>query len=69
MSTPRTRSLAAALWLALLLGLAPCAGAQGVEGRRYALGPFDALVISGSATFKLVQGAEDSVFVEGDDEA
>ncbi len=60
---------AARLCLAALLSLATGAHAQGVEGRRYAPGPFDTLVISGSATFKLVQGGEDSVFIEGDEEA
>ena len=65
----RARSIARLLCLAGAIALAPVAGAQGVEGRRYSLGPFDALSISGSAAFKLVQGGEDSVFVEGDDAA
>ena len=65
----RARAIVRLLCLAGAIALAPVAGAQGVEGRRYAPGPFDALAISGSATFKLVQGGEDSVFVEGDDEA
>jgi hypothetical protein len=43
--------------------------AQGVEGHRYTPGPFDAVVISGSALIRLVQGSDDSVFIEGDDEA
>lgn len=68
MSRP-ARFLAASFSLAVLLVLATAARAQGVEGRKYAPGAFDALVITGSATFKLVQGGEDSVFVEGDDEA
>ena len=63
----RAGSLVARLCLLALLALASGARAQGVEGRRYAPGPFDTLVISGSATFKLVQGGEDSVFVEGDE--
>ena len=63
----RARSIARLLCLAGAIAFAPIAGAQGVEGRRYALGPFEALSISGSATFKLVQGSEDSVFVEGDE--
>jgi len=65
----RAGSLVARLCLLALLALASGARAQGVEGRRYAPGPFDTLVISGSATFKLVQGGEDSVFVEGDEDA
>ena len=62
-------SLLARLCLVALLALASAARAQGVEGRRYVPGPFDTLVISGSATFKLVQGGEDSVFIEGDEDA
>jgi len=65
----RARFLATSLCLAALLALATQARAQGVDGRKYATGPFDTLVITGSATLKLVQGGEDSVFVEGDDEA
>lgn len=65
----RSGPLAAGLCLAAALALSPAAHAQGAEGRRYAPGPFDALVINGSATIRLVQGAEDSVFVEGDDDA
>ena len=55
--------------VAASLVLAAGASAQGAEGRRYAPGPFDTLVMSGSATIRLVQGSEDSVFVEGDDDA
>ena len=65
----RAGSFAARLCLVALLLLVTGARAQGVEGRRYAPGPFDTLVITGSATFKLVQGGEDSVFIEGDEEA
>ena len=65
----RAGSRAASFCLAALLSLATGAHAQGVEGRRYAPGPFDTVVISGSATFKLVQGGEDSVFIEGDEDA
>ncbi|HEV7575787.1 MAG TPA: head GIN domain-containing protein [Caldimonas sp.] len=65
----RARTLAALLGLAIVLGFAAASRAQGVEGRKYALGTFDTLAISGSATFKLVQGAEDSAFVDGDDDA
>src|SRR6185436_4704525 len=65
----RLGSLVATLCLGALLALATGARAQGVEGRRYTPGPFDTLVITGSATFKLVQGGEDSVFIEGDEEA
>ena len=64
----RAGSIARLLCLALWLALAASADAQGVEGRRYTLGPFDALSISGSATVRLVQGGEDSVVIEGDDE-
>jgi hypothetical protein len=64
----RVRSIARLLCLAGAIAFASAAGAQGVEGRRYAPGAFDALSISGSATFKLIQGGEDSVFVEGDEE-
>ncbi len=61
------RSLAG---VAASLLLVAGAAAQGnAEGRRYAPGPFDTLVMSGSATIRLVQGSEDSVFVEGDDDA
>ncbi|MDQ6640366.1 MAG: DUF2807 domain-containing protein [Pseudomonadota bacterium] len=59
----------ALLALVALLVLASAAGAQGGEGRKYAPGPFDALLITGTATFKLVQGSEDSVFVAGDEDA
>ena len=65
----RAASLVARICLAALLALASAARAQGVEGRKYVPGPFDTLVITGSAAFKLVQGGEDSVFVEGDEEA
>ena len=65
----RAGSLVARLCLVAMLVLVTGARAQGVEGRRYVPGPFDTLVITGSATFKLVQGGEDSVFVEGDEEA
>jgi hypothetical protein len=61
-SLPR---LAAAL---AALVLASTAGAQG-DGRRYAPGRFDSVVISGTASVKLVQGNEDSVFIEGEDDA
>jgi len=64
----RLASLVATLCLSLLV-LATAAHAESVEGRRYTPGPFDTLVIGGSASFKLVQGSEDSVFIEGDDEA
>jgi len=64
----RLASLVATLCLSLL-ALATAARAESVEGRRYTPGPFDTLVIGGSASFKLVQGGEDSVFIEGDDEA
>jgi Putative auto-transporter adhesin, head GIN domain len=59
-----------AAWLSLVIGLvlATPAPAQGVEGKKYALGSFDAVVFNGTAGVRLVQGAEDSVFVEGDAE-
>ncbi len=59
----------AAVGLAAALSLLSLASAQGVEGRRYVPGPFDAVVISGSAAVRLVQGSDDSVVVEGDDDA
>ena len=62
-------SIAARVLLAALLVLTAGARAQGVDGRKYSPAAFDTLVISGSATIKLVQGSEDSVFVEGDDDA
>ena len=64
----RCRSVAA--WVSLVIGLvlAAPAPAQGVEGKKYALGSFDAVVFNGTAGVRLVQGAEDSIFVEGDAE-
>jgi hypothetical protein len=59
----------AAAWLSVTLLLVASAAAQAAEGRRYAPGAFDTLVITGSATVRLVQGSDDSVFVEGDDDA
>ncbi|MBL8305057.1 MAG: DUF2807 domain-containing protein [Rubrivivax sp.] len=59
----------AALVCLLLAGLAPLAAAQAVEGRRYQLGAFDAIEISGSAAVRFTQGPEEDVFVEGDEEA
>ena len=56
-------------WLSVSLLLVASAAAQGADGRRYAPGPFDTLVITGSATVRLVQGSDDGVFVEGDDAA
>ena len=57
------------IWLSASLLLVASAAALGADGRRYAPGPFDALVITGTATVRLVQGNDDSVFVEGDDDA
>ena len=62
------RSVAAWLSLAIALVLAAPAAAQGVEGKKYALGSFDAVVLNGTAGVRLVQGAEDSVFIEGNGE-
>jgi Putative auto-transporter adhesin, head GIN domain len=67
--TVRQGRIAAWLGLAAWLALAAPAQAQGVEGRRYTPGAFDTLVLTGTATVRLVQGAQDSIFVEGDDEA
>jgi len=61
-------SAAAALALATWLVLTGPALAQGVEGRKHALGPFDSVVLNGTAAVRLVQGADDSVFIEGDEE-
>jgi hypothetical protein len=64
----RCRTVAA--WLSLAISLVPAApaSAQGVDGKKYALGSFDTVVFSGTAGVRLVQGAEDSVFIEGDAE-
>ena len=43
-------------------------GAPG-EGKVYAPGPFDSVVVDGSGQVKLVQGDRDEVFVPGDDRA
>ena len=64
----RSRCVAAALAFASCLALAAPAAAQGADGKRYALGPFDTVVLNGTATVRLAQGADDSVFIEGDDE-
>ena len=64
----RAGSIVAVLCLVALFASVTGARAQGVEGRRYAPGPFDTLHINGSATLKLAQGREDSVFVEGDEQ-
>jgi len=58
----------AALAFASCLAMATPAAAQGADGKRYALGPFDTVVLTGSATVRLAQGADDSVFIEGDEE-
>jgi Putative auto-transporter adhesin, head GIN domain len=63
------RSIRVALCLAGGLVLAASAAAQNAEGRRYAPGAFDSLSITGTATVRLVQGSEESVFIEGDDDA
>jgi hypothetical protein len=52
------------------LALAPVlARAQAPEGRVYAPGPFDSLVVDGAGQVRLVQGERDEVFVPGDAEA
>ena len=57
-----TRSfLFVALLLALLAGLL----ASAADGKTYTPGHFDGIEISGSAIVRFVQGAEDSVFIEG----
>lgn len=66
---PNARSPFRGLCLAAVVGLASISSAQGADGRRYTPGPFDAVSISGSATIRLVQGGEDSVVIEGDDDA
>jgi hypothetical protein len=49
------------------LVLAPVfAHAQAPEGRIYAPGPFDSVVLDGSGQVRLVQGDRDEVFVAGD---
>ena len=52
------------------LALAPVlAQAQAPEGKVYAPGPFDSLVVDGAGQVRLVQGDRDEVFVPGDAEA
>ena len=64
------KTISSLLCLALALGLADAASAQGgAGGRRYAPGAFDGIAISGTASVKLVQGNDDSVFVEGGEDA
>jgi Putative auto-transporter adhesin, head GIN domain len=64
------RGLVVGLALAASLAAAAMpARAQAPEGRRYAPGPFNAVVISGTASARIVQGSEDSVFIEGDEDA
>lgn len=60
----RLALLAAACWPLALL-----AQAQAPEGRHHAPGAFDALEISGSAAVRLLQGSEEDVFIEGDEDA
>ncbi len=54
---------------ALLAALAAAAAqAQTPEGRAYAPGAFDGIEISGAAQVRFTQGAEEQVFVEGDED-
>jgi hypothetical protein len=55
---------------ALLIVLVPAlAAAQAPEGRSYTPGAFDSIEISGAAAVRFAQGANDQVFVEGDEDA
>lgn len=58
------RSLALLLFA---LGCLDAAQAQPVDSRSYALGPFDAIEISGSAVVRFTQGESEQVIVEGED--
>ena len=52
------------------LVLAPVfAHAQAPEGKIYAPGPFDSVVLDGAGQVRLVQGDRDEVFVAGDAQA
>ena len=55
-----------ALALAAILATPFAAGAQAPEGKIYAPGPFDSVVLDGSGQVRLVQGDRDEVFVAGD---
>jgi len=54
-------------WILAALALAPAlARAQAPEGKIYAPGAFDSLVVDGAGQVRLVQGDRDEVFVPGD---
>ncbi len=55
-----------ALALAALAAAPFAAGAQAPEGKIYAPGPFDSVVLDGAGQVRLVQGDRDEVFVAGD---
>ena len=55
-------------WLgAAAIGLALSGGANAQQGQMYTLGPFDRVVVSGTASVELTQGDRDQAFVVGDD--
>ena len=57
-------------WMLAALVLAPAfAHAQAPEGRIYAPGAFDSVVLDGAGQVRLVQGDRDEVFVSGDAQA
>jgi Putative auto-transporter adhesin, head GIN domain len=57
-------SQATLLCMALLIAAGSTA-AQAPEGRLYTPGPFERLVLSGSAKVKLIQGDHDQIFIAG----
>jgi hypothetical protein len=57
-----TRSIVFAALLPVLLA---CLPARAADGKTYTPGHFDGIEVSGSAIIRFVQGAEDSVFIEG----
>ncbi len=58
----RARLLLLAALLPALLAVLPASAA---DGKTYSPGHFDGIEVSGSAIIRFVQGAEDSVFIEG----
>jgi hypothetical protein len=61
-----TRSIVIAVLLPVLLAGLPASAA---DGKTYTPGHFDGIEVSGSAIIRFVQGAEDSVFIEGASDA
>ncbi len=63
------RQLSSSLTLAALVLAPVLACAQAPEGKVYAPGPFDNVVLDGAGQVRLVQGERDEVFVSGDAQA